>query len=249
MCTLVDTYRYLHPTQKGAYTCWSTLLDTRKTNHGTRIDYILASHCLAGRLTKAEVWQQVKGSDHCPVFAEFDVNFIRSSDQHLPPLCSYWFTGKQSKLLDFMTRGVDKAQKRGGVGESEARGVKRTGVQSKSDVCPPPKKSFCQKTLFSFSTTSPLTDRSDSASTSTTHVQSASLQGCGGLSGAWKAVFGGPPKAPLCSGHSEACVLRKVKKQGPNKDRQFWVCSRPGGGKEDSQAKCDFFKWAKEKKK
>lgn len=69
------------------------------------------------------------------------------------------------------------------------------------------------------------------------------------LNAAWKSVFGSGPKAPPCSGHKEPCVLRTVKKQGPNKNRQFWVCARPMGSKEDPQARCDFFKWVKEKKK
>ena len=64
------------------------------------------------------------------------------------------------------------------------------------------------------------------------------------LSDVWRGVLTGPPKPPLCKGHSEPCVLRTVKKAGPNQRRQFWVCARPGGSKDDPKARCDFFKWA-----
>ncbi len=253
---LLDTFRHLHPDRKEAYTCWSTFLDSRKTNYGTRIDYILASCCLAEKVTAAEVLQEIYGSDHCPVSAEFDFS-LRSSDKPLPALCSTWFTGKQSKLFDFVAR----SEQSGSGNEAKAtRGVKRPANPSAPKAAK--KKAFSQKTLFSFSTPQPTTTTTttsgSSSSVTSTAAPSPSLSdqaqggpgGTGtGLTGAWKEVFGGGPKPPTCSGHNEACVLRRVKKQGPNKDRQFWVCTRPQGSKGDPQAKCNFFKWVKEKKK
>lgn len=251
--TLLDTFRSLHPTKEGAYTCWCTLKGSRKTNYGTRIDYILSSHCLAGTLSRAEVWQHVQGSDHCPVFAEFNLRFLHSDrDGQLPSLCSCWFSGKQSKLSDFMTRHTSAAKatskagcvvgatgREGGVAD---RGVKRTKSVAQP---PPPKRTLGQKSLLSFSSK---TSQSSPPSAPQTDC-AESTQSHGGLSSAWKTVFGRGPQAPPCSGHNEACVLRKVKKQGPNKDRQFWVCARPEGSKGDPQARCDFFRWVKERKK
>ena len=232
--TLLDTFRYLHPKQEKAYTCWSTLLDTRKTNYGTRIDYILASTSLASTLERTEVWQHVEGSDHCPVFAEFGFHLVAPANQPLPSLCSCYFSGKQSKLSDFMTRSR----------EVKSSSMKRPSSQD-SGSFPPAKqtKSLSQKSLLSFSSPSKNSTPSEVA------LSGASASQTQGLSNAWKGVFGATPKAPLCSGHSEACVLRKVKKLGPNKDRQFWVCARPGGSKGDPQASCNYFKWAKDKKK
>lgn len=266
---LLDTYRYLHPTKEGAYTCWSTLLDSRKTNYGTRIDYILSSFSLARTLVRAEVWQHVQGSDHCPVLAEFKLKFIHCSDRQLPSLCSCWFSGRQSKLSDFMTqrtslakkeglvKAIDTKQVAGGTVDTKAkaggtvdtkakaggrRGVKRT---KKSEV-PPPKRTLGQKSLLSFSSSTPkVVPQADG----TAELEGVPAQGRGELSAAWKTVFGCGPKAPPCSGHDEACVLRTVKKQGPNKDRQFWVCARPMGSKGDPLARCVYFKWVKEKRK
>ncbi|KAH6928664.1 hypothetical protein HPB50_018185 [Hyalomma asiaticum] len=62
-------------------------------------------------------------------------------------------------------------------------------------------------------------------------------------SSAWKSILKGPPTAPLCKGHSERCVLRTVKKPGPNLGRQFFVCPRPEGHSSDPNARCNFFQW------
>lgn len=255
---LLDTYRYLHPEQKGAYTCWSTLLDTRKTNYGTRIDYVLSSTRLASQLTAADVWQHVRGSDHCPVFAEFECNLVPSTSKQLPALCSSWFTAKQSKLSDFMsTRDADESSRKKGSGVKRSLPKKRGN--SSFDSLPPAKKSLSQKSLFSFSAVSQTAPKESSGKSLPLAPQTVSKAspavssgdgGSGELSGKWVGIFGGhgTRKAPLCSGHNEACVLRKVKKQGPNKDREFWVCPRPVGSKSDPQARCDYFKWDKARK-
>ena len=66
----------------------------------------------------------------------------------------------------------------------------------------------------------------------------------------WKNLLKGPPPAPLCKGHKEACVLRTVKKDDSlNKGRQFWVCQRPDGEKNNPLARCDHFEWVEKKKK
>ena len=62
-------------------------------------------------------------------------------------------------------------------------------------------------------------------------------------SSAWKNLLKGPPQAPLCKGHCEPCVLRTVKKNGPNKGKQFWTCNRPEGHKNNPDARCDYFVW------
>lgn len=63
----------------------------------------------------------------------------------------------------------------------------------------------------------------------------------------WKEMLKGPPQAPLCKGHKEPCVLREVKKDGPNKGKKFWVCCKPQGLKTDPAARCDHFVWISNK--
>lgn len=64
----------------------------------------------------------------------------------------------------------------------------------------------------------------------------------------WKSVLHGPPQPPLCSAHNEPCVLRTVKKPGPNLGRQFFVCARPQGHTSNPQARCNFFAWVDKRK-
>jgi AP endonuclease-2 len=62
---------------------------------------------------------------------------------------------------------------------------------------------------------------------------------------AWGALFKPPPPLPLCSGHNEPTVKRRVTKKGPNLGREFYACCRGEGRSDDPAARCDFFKWAK----
>ncbi|XP_076022496.1 DNA-(apurinic or apyrimidinic site) endonuclease 2 [Genypterus blacodes] len=61
--------------------------------------------------------------------------------------------------------------------------------------------------------------------------------------GFWKSVLRGPPPAPSCKVHGEPCVLRTVKKEGPNMGKQFFVCARPQGHASNPEARCNFFAW------
>lgn len=59
----------------------------------------------------------------------------------------------------------------------------------------------------------------------------------------WKSVLCGPPPPPSCKVHGEPCVLRTVKKEGPNMGKQFFVCCRPQGHASNPDARCNFFAW------
>ena len=69
---LVDSYRLFFPNQKGVYTWWSYMKDVRNRNIGWRIDYALVSSQLIGRVTAAEIYSDVLGSDHCPIGLRID---------------------------------------------------------------------------------------------------------------------------------------------------------------------------------
>jgi len=103
----------------------------------------------------------------------------------------------------------------------------------------------------------PATPMSQSAVTDTNSIRLTLEQKNDGLSqeftdtdaaSKWKTLLKGPPQPPLCRGHKEPCVLRTVKKDGPNKGKQFWVCCKPEGPKNNSQARCDHFVWVPNKK-
>jgi exodeoxyribonuclease-3 len=62
-----DTYRRLHPEQRGAYTWWSAIGSARASNVGWRLDYFFVSPELWPRVAAADIHAGVAGSDHCPV--------------------------------------------------------------------------------------------------------------------------------------------------------------------------------------
>jgi len=295
---LVDTFRYLHPTEEKAYTCWSTITDARKTNYGTRIDYVLASLGLVEHLRTSAVWQHVEGSDHCPVYAEFSLPL--SPSPHLPSLCSNHFVefaGKQQKLSVFLTRR-EKPQDSTSTPHAPTQHTSSSGKKlpvkraRRAQVTLPSKLIKTSKSMAGSSSQSLLSffkktqqeeeelemgeNPSQHDGGSSPELSTLGSQNSGSndkdsqqtvssslspdnpslpkpedqvssqqqLSEVWRSVLTGPPKPPLCKGHSEPCVLRTVKKAGPNQRRQFWVCARPGGSKDDPKARCDFFKWA-----
>lgn len=70
----IDTYRHLHPNEKDQYSWWSYQAQSRQRNVGWRIDYFLLSQTHLNILKKAEIHQDVHGSDHCPVSIEISTN-------------------------------------------------------------------------------------------------------------------------------------------------------------------------------
>ncbi|MGE0762432.1 MAG: exodeoxyribonuclease III [Bdellovibrionales bacterium] len=68
-----DTFRAKNPEQKGAYTWWSYREGGRIMNRGWRIDHICVTPGLAKKIRRAEIQDDVMGSDHCPVLVEFDL--------------------------------------------------------------------------------------------------------------------------------------------------------------------------------
>ena len=68
-----DTFRHLNPDATGAYTWWSYMFKAREKNAGWRIDYFLVSERLKEKITAAPIYNEVLGSDHCPVGLEISL--------------------------------------------------------------------------------------------------------------------------------------------------------------------------------
>lgn len=62
-----DTFRYLHPDERDAYSWWSFRAASRERNVGWRIDYFLTSDRLRENIDRAFICPEITGSDHCPV--------------------------------------------------------------------------------------------------------------------------------------------------------------------------------------
>jgi len=63
----IDTFRNFFPQKIGAYTYWDMKTFARERNVGWRIDYFFASSDLKPRLQTAHIFENVFGSDHCPL--------------------------------------------------------------------------------------------------------------------------------------------------------------------------------------
>jgi exodeoxyribonuclease-3 len=68
----VDTFRALNP-EKVQYSWWSNRIGVRARNIGWRIDHVLVSRGLLPRVKRAFIWDQVRGSDHCPVGIDLEL--------------------------------------------------------------------------------------------------------------------------------------------------------------------------------
>ena len=67
----IDSYRFKNP-DKVKYSWWSYRAGARKRNIGWRIDYFLVSSGLAGHIQKADILDDIMGSDHCPILLDMD---------------------------------------------------------------------------------------------------------------------------------------------------------------------------------
>ncbi|XP_074060044.1 DNA-(apurinic or apyrimidinic site) endonuclease 2 isoform X1 [Macrotis lagotis] len=253
----VDSFRHFHPTKVGAFTCWSTVTGARLTNYGTRLDYILGDRALVLKeFEDSFLMPEVEGSDHCPVGATLRAEFIPAP--RCPPLCTRYlpeFAGRQQKLSQFLVK-VDPnlpeptlaqpQEEKIGVGLPKNRAKKTCGDPGQGQL------SLLRFFHADRPIEKPLLPGAQEAKPESTGqapravVPSPPKSG-EGQAAFWKAVLKGPPQPPLCKGHKEPCVLRTVRKAGPNLGRQFFVCSRPIGHTSNPAARCDFFLWASEK--
>uniref|UniRef100_A0A6I8SN80 DNA-(apurinic or apyrimidinic site) endonuclease 2 n=1 Tax=Xenopus tropicalis TaxID=8364 RepID=A0A6I8SN80_XENTR len=272
-----DSFRYFHPTQRNAFTCWCSASGARQTNYGTRIDYILGNSELVEReFLDSIIMPEVEGSDHCPVKAVMKCRPIAANK--CPPLCTKYlpeFAGRQQKLLQFLMkkentsgnateessellgsqssaegaeistvrkRGSDKlngtSRKKNKMGTNIGQGSLLSFFKpdgQKLTVAPehnPSDVSICKK-----EDTMPKEYKTAPSAVKYNQPQAAF----------WKSLLKGPPPPPNCKGHGEPCVLRTVKKAGPNCGRQFYVCARPEGHSTNPQARCNFFLWLTKK--
>jgi exodeoxyribonuclease-3 len=69
----IDTFREFHA-EPHRYSWWSQRFPTvRSQNKGWRIDYINVTDPLKKNVKDAEIFHQVKHSDHCPVYLDIEI--------------------------------------------------------------------------------------------------------------------------------------------------------------------------------
>jgi exodeoxyribonuclease III len=68
----IDSFRQFTK-GNGHYSWWSHFANARARNVGWRIDYVLVSSKLKGKLKAAAIHADSMGSDHCPVSIDIDI--------------------------------------------------------------------------------------------------------------------------------------------------------------------------------
>ncbi|XP_044856321.1 DNA-(apurinic or apyrimidinic site) endonuclease 2 [Mauremys mutica] len=268
----VDTFRLLHPSQPYAFTCWRIDTGARLTNHGTRLDYVLADRALAlAELRDARILPDVPGSDHCPVLAELAATFLPAP--RCPSLCTRHmpeFAGTQQTLSRFLVRVERGAGATGGPGMCRGAGV-RPGCSARRGRRSPRGQGdllrYFRAAQGQLGTGTGQAGQESSDHNASGHGTQELAQDALGQTGQeaahnapgqgrpqaapsstaqWRMVLRGPTPPPCCPAHGEPCALRTVRKPGPNRGRRFYVCARPPGRPSDPRARCDFFRWAGE---
>lgn len=273
MGPFIDSYRCFHPKQKGAFTCWSTVSGARHLNYGSRLDYVLGDRTLViDTFQDSFLLPEVMGSDHCPVGAVLSVSSVPA--KQCPPLCTCFlpeFAGTQLKILRFLVHlKQDPVFKQSALQPSNQTQVymrqNKARVRSTRSRSSKTVSSRGQKNLMSYfqpSSSRPQTSNLDLPSLGTLKTPKTSeedmmanvVEGQAKASEAkdekeirtsfWKSLLGGPSPMPLCGGHREPCVMRTVKKPGPNLGRHFYMCARPQGPPTDPSSRCNFFLWSR----
>ena len=68
----IDTFRYVNP-DKIQYSWWSYMFNSRANNTGWRIDYFVISESITQNIDTVKIYDEVLGSDHCPVLLELEI--------------------------------------------------------------------------------------------------------------------------------------------------------------------------------
>lgn len=238
--------------------------DCRQTNFGVRIDYILLDRRIQGALVEAEVLAKYLGSDHCPVRATLN-NLCITPSTSAPKLCSsHRYKAKQQKLTMFLTKGSSNTTKVRDPFDSFTPTTQSSRSTKQTNKKPTKKRNTSMASFLTTSikrskpetvdssesgTSSQSTAENDSQTPSNSSpasqpgpkpTQNSNVEG-------WSKIFSKSqkvPKPPVCSGHSETCMLQTVKKVGENKGRQFYSCVRAKGPSADKLSRCSYFKWA-----
>lgn len=244
----IDTFRHFHPDQENAFTCWSTVTNARQTNYGTRIDYIFTdAHLLSLCFTDCSIFPDIEGSDHCPVAATLSCSVVPSVK--CPQLCAkFWpeFAGKQQKLLRYLS--VNPSRSPSTSEPNNCKGQKRKQPCDGNGGTQKTIKGYFQgkntgKSPDAKSSGELRPSEDEKKDVEVVPVSGPGPKGSSSSATAWRSLLKGPDPPPLCKKHNEPCVLRVVKKQGPNLRRKFYVCARGEGHSSNPEARCDFFQW------
>ncbi|KAJ3226733.1 DNA-(apurinic or apyrimidinic site) lyase 2, partial [Chytriomyces hyalinus] len=253
---LVDLFRHFWPDRTGAFTCWNTLIDARRGNFGTRIDYILVSPALLPWFASCDILPEVMGSDHCPVEALFrekhpelgvtlsealgltDSNY---SVETIPYGCAE--LAEQDKSEDYLSTNpkfnsvnqpfnsiLNAAKKQKPTGATTGNSSKTTGSSKTQSSIASFFKKPASEIKMNVDEPESIPDTRTISEAEFAEAKSISevlVEGKEESISAWKNLMK-RPEIPKCY-HLEAAKEFRVNKAGPNQGRYFFLCARPVG--------------------
>ena len=245
-CSLVDSFRVIHPSKRNAYTCFCNKFGGRATNFGSRIDYIFCDESLKASITHSDILNTMKGSDHLPVVTGMiaverwcvELDFSLQSSSHSQGLMQ--FIKAQSTIDSFFTKKSLEEGKQSR--KREITLVSQNIQEIKEDEW------ICDRCTLINS----ISIQYCEACGSKRQTKRKALEvGIDTLLGKGKEKI--KQKVPLCLKHKIPCARHQgndfltswflVLKEGKNKGRFFYSCSLPIGFSNDPMAKCNFFLW------
>lgn len=259
---LHDTTRHHKKRQTEVYTVWNTQTNSRQSNYGSRIDLILvSSETQLDKVSKADILPFLFGSDHCPVFTDFDV----SKEEHidLPDCKKLSFEAKNyfklvkhrdiSSMFSAFTRKRD---------ESPISADNSSLAMEKRQKPAPDKKLSYVSRKSTNSSQQPINSFFFGSKPSSTNelklAKKDSLQALcveetaptknGVLVNSIADIASKQYNTPPMCLHNEPTVL-KTSYTPSTKGKKFWCCGRNSKGKstEFGEHRCNFFAWATKK--
>jgi len=117
---LHDVTREIKGRRLKMYSVWNTKKNNRPMNIGSRIDLFLATTDISKSAVQSDIWPFLYGSDHCPIFCDFDLSsdsissLVKGSHYSLRCSCNhmqakyYYCLGNSRGIASFFKRPEKK---------------------------------------------------------------------------------------------------------------------------------------------
>ncbi|CAH2352370.1 DNA-(apurinic or apyrimidinic site) endonuclease 2 [[Candida] railenensis] len=267
---LHDTTRIFQGRKLGMYTVWNTLTGARQSNYGSRIDLILSSSKeMCDNIIDADICPLVNGSDHCPVYTDFDIQFQTSIFKpHLKFEAKTFYKLVQHRDISSLF-GIPKRERDDTSEESLSNSAtppppprplalpkrqKIEYVSRKKGTNPSKSLPSSQQSISNFffkqdqkyeepTSKTPEVPHVMGTITNANMTKSKKTLSIASMS---NQIYG---EQPNCL-HGEPCQLKTSLSNMKTRGKKFWCCSRPSVGinstdpKEVGEHRCTYFEWA-----
>ncbi|CAL9728161.1 DNA-(apurinic or apyrimidinic site) endonuclease 2 [Monosporozyma unispora] len=243
---LIDSTRYKQGRDRlKMYTVWNTQKNTRPSNYGSRVDFILVSDKWKDKIQDADILPNVMGSDHCPMYTDVVIpksliETLPQYDDRIPRFeARYKYDLLNHNILSMFSKGSNRKILSPSPSSQPTFGIQKKRSASKSN------------SIDSFFTKSKSVEiKKESSSVASYYLTKSKIlkEGSRPKSASngtvvkqkmlFKEAFGKPP---TCK-HGEDAIL-KTSRTSNHPGKKFWTCSRSRGSSDDKESSCGFFQW------